>query len=128
MRLPGYVVAMTLALAGAANAQPASTIPTDVQGLYNACRSAQGTRESVICGQYISGIGDLLVLNGGLRDVVSAAAWRTVAKLAICASPTHTEMRHAFTTWAARHAGDGSKVRSVGVITALREAWPCSLR
>jgi len=112
---------LTIAAATTAYAQQ----PPNVQMLYSNCQAAQGTKESVACGQYIAGVGDQLILNSALRSATGPVAWKKISKLAICGTPDHLAMRQAFLNWAPKHQQDWTKPRTVGVVKALRESWPC---
>jgi hypothetical protein len=124
MRSIGLIVALALVVATAAWAQQPNA--RTVQILYHNCQTADGTREHLACAQYIAGIGDQMSLNGALRGSVRPDAWRSIVKMSLCGAPSYAAMRQAFITWATRHPEEWPKARAVGVVKALREAWPCA--
>jgi hypothetical protein len=93
----------------------------DIQKLLEKC-NAEGEEnyKQFYCIGYVAGIGDAMRLNGqsGLLDQMS-----------ICGEEgTYGAMVQAFMNWAQKHPERWGEHSSVGVITALRESWPCKAR
>ena len=100
----------------------AASLDMTVQGLYQLCKSDNSNpliknTDTIHCYAYISGIADLLVVQGaGGAKIMS-----------ICAKPTpsYGAMVQAFVNWASAHPEEWGKPRVSGVLAALSKSWPC---
>jgi hypothetical protein len=91
-----------------------------VQGLYQYCKSPEGSPLAALCLGYITGVGDSMQLLGfGVERAPATAAF------AICDKPSYGAMVQAFTNWAEQNPRERETNRIVGVMTALRTNWPC---
>jgi hypothetical protein len=125
MQFVGFALALSVAAATVAHAQDTDLV-LSVQGLYQTCKAPNGATDASPCIEYIAGIADQMVLNSVLREKVRAESWRLVSSLAICDAPTYGAMRQVFINWAEKHPEKWSNPRSIGVVQALHEAWPCT--
>lgn len=96
----------------------------DVQGLLKSCKQSDAAGRG-LCTGYVSGIAD--VMGGVAMMNTSDSSMR--AYLSQCAqmsapvsSATYVQ---AFVAWAEKNADRASDPAGLGVLTALREKWPC---
>jgi hypothetical protein len=92
----------------------------DVQALLRLCK-AQET--SAHCVGYISGIADIMMAVG---RVLKNGPERSF--LGLCSSASYSAFVQAFVNWAEQHPERWYQSRSIGVMDALREKWPCGVR
>lgn len=132
MRLT-FVLAATLALAGCA-AAIAQERRTDVQQLYNDCKSPRGSFENTLCIGYVVGVGQQMFYAGetfrGLRKNEPKDNGRAIATLFLLSacsqsSVSNGAMVQAFVNWAARHPERWTDKRQIGVWEAIQNTWPC---
>jgi hypothetical protein len=91
----------------------------NIQWLYHACKNRDDNFNYLLCVGYVSGIGDLMHVNGGAphRDT----GWDD----RLCGDPSYGAQVQAFVNWAEKHPNLWQYPRPFGVVTALREAWAC---
>ena len=111
------LAALTLGLGAPAHALDSAQT---VQGLYQFCKSPEGSPRSDLCLGFIAGVGDSMQLMGFGVEHDPA-----IAPFAICDKPTYGAMVDAFTTWAEQNPRRADDNRIIGVMTALRTNWPC---
>ena len=91
-----------------------------VQGLYDLCKSPEGSQHSFLCLGFISGVGDSMQLLGfGVERNPSTAVF------AICDKPSYGTMVETFIGWAEQNPDKADSNRIIGVMRALRAKWPC---
>jgi hypothetical protein len=95
---------------------------TDVQSLYDLCKSEDDTAKYPFCVAYIAGVGDMMQALG-----VHPALDRNseFAPFAICAKPSYAAMVEAFLNWAKANPQEWGTNRIFGVMLALDQNWPC---
>jgi hypothetical protein len=108
-----------------ANISRADDPKFNVQELYTQCKAPVGTPESLMCLGFISGVADLMQLNGVSRKNFSSVQWSAISNEAICGAPTTGAEIQAFINWAEKHPEQWGTFRLIGAIKALRESWPC---
>jgi len=114
----GIVAAMILA-AGLSRAT-AGDADRNVQSLYNLCKMEEGSQEFALCAGYIGGIGSVMQFMGaGLKQ------YPDFRPFAICGAASHGAMVQAFVNWVQKNPREFTNKQTVGVMTALRENWPC---
>jgi len=114
----GFVAAMILA-AGLSRAT-ADDADHNVQSLYNLCKMEEGSQEFALCAGYIGGIGSVMQFMGaGLKQ------YPDFRPFAICGTASHGAMVQAFVNWVQKNPREFTNKKTVGVMTALRENWPC---
>jgi Rap1a immunity proteins len=92
----------------------------DVQALYRLCKMPIETQEFAICVGFVSGVGETMgVLQFGIRKLPDFGAF------SICDAPPHGAMVQAFADWAEKNPQEWKNPAILGVMTALRETWPC---
>jgi Rap1a immunity proteins len=92
----------------------------DVQTLYQLCKKPIETQEFAVCIGFVSGVGETMgVLQFGIRTFPDFGAF------SICDAPPHGAMVQAFTDWAEKNPQEWKNPAILGVMTALRETWPC---
>jgi hypothetical protein len=103
------------------SAVPAITADVhDVQSLHQLCKKPIETQEFAVCMGFVSGVGETMgVLQFGIRTFPDFGAF------SICDAPPHGAMVQAFTDWAEKNPQEWKNPAILGVMTALRETWPC---
>ena len=114
---------------------------TDARWLHGVCvksYSSASADEQAFCITYIEGVADLMLWNCRLaRERVSAGGLANEADrkaiLSLSSDPATSfvgslGMKHAFLDWGNNHPERLKLPMAAGVIEALREKWPCSLR
>jgi len=103
---------------------PARAERDTVQTLYRQCATTAPETDQVYCFGYISGAGDVLLWNGVMaqvdikqRSAVGNACPGDMIKLGA--------MVQVFRDWVVKHPEKRSLPAMIGVVTAIREAWPC---
>jgi hypothetical protein len=115
----GRVLAATVAIFCAATAHSEET-KYNVQYLLTSCRSPPGSTNEYFCMAFIGGIGDVMRINATYR-----MPGTKIDLVSMCGNPSHGAMIQAFKNWAETNPQEWAIPQSVGVITALRTAWPC---
>ena len=87
--------------------------------LLHSCKEGVGSPQKLICLGYISGIGDTM------QVVAVDALLEQTKPLAMCGNARYSAMVQAFVNWAEKHPERWEEPRRLGVITALKELWPC---
>ena len=84
------------------------------------CKKPIETKEFAVCIGFVSGVGETMgVLQFGIRTFPDFGAF------SICDAPPHGAMVQAFTDWAEKNPQEWKNPAILGVMTALRETWPC---
>jgi hypothetical protein len=92
----------------------------NIQELYSQCKGKLGSADSLFCIGFISGIGDLMLVNGlGVKPFDNAKYESS------CGRPSYGAQVQAFVNWAEKHPDLWDGPRAIGVVEALRESWPC---
>jgi len=97
----------------------------DVQELYTQCKQPANSQAQIFCLGFISGIADLMQLNGQRQKSLDAAQWSVIAGTAFCAQSSYGAYVQVFVNWAQKHPEEWGERNFVGTVVALREAWPC---
>jgi hypothetical protein len=95
----------------------------NVQRLLNFCKAEEGDFRKVLCAGYISGVGDLMHINGVVFRRARDASVTLDDRM--CAAPSRGAQVQAFVNWAEAHPQTWQSPSIFGVVTALSEAWPC---
>jgi Rap1a immunity proteins len=100
----------------------------NVQALYNECNGQ--LQDKLYCMGYIFGVFSQMSYNRYLRyELNDDRAFATMAKLFSVCSQTDVSqaaMVQAFIKWVKQHPENLLLDEQLGVMYALREAWPCS--
>ena len=129
-RSTAFAVALGLAVAGVGLFPFHAAAEDNVEKLLRECSA--GSADSPLfewfhCIGYITGIGDMMGLNGLLIAKYDEGVIN-LNHLAFCPgkpAPTYGATLQVFKNWAQRHPERWGDKAFVGVIAALREAWPC---
>jgi hypothetical protein len=103
-----------------------SAFSDDTQALLSKCDSAVGSTEFVYCLGRVSGMADMMGYNGFLIDKGEKSELHRQAST--CTGrpiPTNGALLQVFKNWAHSHPEHWSDNDLTGVLTALREKWPC---
>jgi hypothetical protein len=117
---------------GPARAAASSTVPETQQTayLYESCRRDESSRLRSYCLGYLSGVFDLATGLGTVMalssedDVKHGKAWTFSACQPNEAVGLAT-IREVFLSWVEKHPAQMHQSSLIGVISALREKWPC---
>jgi hypothetical protein len=99
----------------------------NVQKLLQECNADISSPDFFHCAGYVGGVADMMFYNGLLITKYNANL-NTLSHVAACPGnpyPTYGADIQAFRNWAQKHPEKWAEQTSVGVISALREAWPC---
>lgn len=99
-----------------------------VQFLHGLCKAEQSSNDFVFCLAYISGIGDLMYSVNKAKKIepnCSKPSNPLFSFFALCAAPSHGAMVQAFMNWAEKNPQEWGTNKTLGVIMALHETWPC---
>jgi hypothetical protein len=91
---------------------------TSIQGLYQQC-TGDNAYERYECAGYISASMDSM-------SIIGTADPGTAFGICPPAGVSVGMGRQVFINWAQKHSDDWSLMRYLGVLYALREAWPCA--
>ena len=100
-----------------------------IQTLLQDCNADAGSTDSFLCVGKVSGIGEMMGLNG-LLIFQHRESYANFYKFSICPgkpTPTIGAQLQVFKNWARIHPERWAEQDFVGVIVSLREAWPCRL-
>ena len=118
-----FGLAAALSLASVAPAATQEML--DVQGLLKACKQSASSAPGNLCAGYVGGIADVM---GGVAMMNTSDA-QMKAYLSQCAqvsAPASTATYvQAFVAWAEKNKERTSDPAGLGVLTALRDKWPC---
>jgi hypothetical protein len=109
----------------------ASGSTDNVQLLLDRCKNRDKPMEQSFCIGYINGVGDMMGINGMLHvDPTPAAKLaEELIPFSMCSTeqnlPSVGAQVQAFVNWATKHPEKWTSEPYVGVISALRETWPC---
>ena len=113
------------------NAASADDRKNDVQRLYQDCKATDHFRE-LLCMGFVSGVGAQMSLTGRLAAaerregrLSTGASSEFVFSISICTNPSNGAKLQAFNNWAEKHPEFWGLSQTVGVMVALREAFPC---
>jgi Rap1a immunity proteins len=99
----------------------------NVEALYNECNGQ--VEDKLYCTGFIFGVFSQMRYNRYFRyEFNDSRDSAIMAKLFSVCSPTdvsNAAMVHAFVDWAKRHRESWTLDQQLGVMYALREAWPC---
>jgi hypothetical protein len=101
---------------------------SDVQELLDSCGAPEESPRWSFCSGFISGISEQMALMGVLLSNSNGEVNAELSTMAMCAPapmPTLGTRIQAFTAWARKHSDRSSDPNFMGVITAMRESWPC---
>lgn len=90
---------------------------TKVGDLYRFCKAENDAPERLLCLGYISGMGDTMQ--------VMALLPADIKDFAMCGEASYKAMVQAFVNWAEKHPERWEDPRGSGVMSALKELWPC---
>jgi hypothetical protein len=128
-RLPPFALALSLAVAMIGGLFPSAVAAAEdnVQKLLQECSAENPSYDLFHCIGYVNGIGDMMGLIG-LLITKSNERTPNLGRFAFCPgkpAPTYGARLQAFKNWAQSHPEKWGDQAFVGVITALREVWPC---
>ena len=118
------VIMIAIALGPPARATRAAGHSGTTQDLYAECTGSSGSLEHFVCLSYISGISDMMQLNG-----TSSNPEKIRPEMGMCPKNDGTTCAAAvqvFQNWAAKNPKSWSMPRSMGVMVARNAAWPCT--
>lgn len=126
MRLKGISVVWA-AVIGAASYSSNAYSDESIQTLLQECNNQDDVSDQLHCVGYVGGVSDMMNVNGLLITQYHEGSANLV-KFAICPgkpTPTYGVKLQVFKNWGQRHPERWGEQDFVGVIAALREAWPC---
>jgi hypothetical protein len=121
-----FVAALTPISFGAAEGKD------DVQELYKMCKvpadAPSAPPDAVVCIGFLSGVAEMMIANGQATKMFFDDRDRAfVLKLSACTKKaSFGAMLQVFLNWAQKHRGMWSEPRTVGVMEAFSEKWPCT--
>src|SRR5215469_14748499 len=121
---PLCVVATFLSVLLASISAHAKGPQTNVQALYDMCKSSYWQQTS--CLPYIEGVADTLVELGSISHGFPEPTRGVLASLGMCpGDATYGAAKQVFINWAEKHPDQWAHVASDGVFAALSQTWPC---
>lgn len=113
-------------IATTAQAKSASSA-FNVRDLYALCKLASGSQGETFCRGFIEGVGQFMAINAEQLQKENGSWLRgtSLCSKPVGGWPSGSAMKHAFTTWVAKHPKNRSLGAAAGVVLALRETWPC---
>jgi hypothetical protein len=122
-----YVVALSVLLGSATSTDAPRAADTNqtIQGLQVQCKASTDSPDLLFCAGFISGIGDLMRVNGAVINPFRKEADAPIRDERMCGQPSYGAQMQAFVNWAEKHPQLWNMPRAFGVISALSESWPC---
>ena len=116
----GFVISAAV-IATASNAAETSNTTQD---LYQACQAPKDSPEYFFCFGYITATAQMMNVNAEvLREKDKTTEWLSL--MSLCGAPTFGAMIQSFKNYAAAHPESWSTERSITVVAALHQTWPC---